>query len=163
MLGAYIGGRLDDKMGSMRSLNIAIWTSSLVLLTLASVQPDTILYFIEVGSEPVWSSPYFATLPELFYFGTNQVFAMFFVTGLSTSRTLMAKLAPPELATQFFGLFALSATVTAFLAPLLVAITTDLFDSQRIGFGSLSILMIIGAILLMRVKEEQATVAPNDN
>jgi UMF1 family MFS transporter len=76
---------------------------------------------------------------------------------------LMAKLAPPELATQFFGLFALSATVTAFLAPLLVAITTDLFDSQRIGFGSLSILMIIGAILLMRVKEEQATVAPNDN
>ena len=163
MLGAYIGGRLDDKMGSMRSLNISIWTSSVVLLTLASVQPDTILYFIEVGSEPVWSSPYFATLPELFYFGTNQVFAMFFVTGLSTSRTLMAKLAPPELATQFFGLFALSATVTAFLAPLLVAITTDLFESQRIGFGSLAILMIIGAILLMKVKEEQATVAPSDN
>ena len=84
---------------------------------------------------------------------------MFFVTGLSTSRTLMARLSPPEMATQFFGLFALSATVTAFLAPLMVATATDLFDSQRIGFGSLAILMVIGAVMLLQVKEEQATVA----
>lgn len=159
MFGAYVGGLLDDRLGSMQALRISIATSSVVLLTLVSVQPDTILYFVEVGSEPVWGSPYFATLPELFYFGTNQVFAMFFVTGLSSSRTLMAKLAPPELATQFFGLFALSATVTAFLAPLLVATATDLFESQRIGFASLAALMIIGAIMLMKVKEEQATVA----
>ena len=159
MLGAYIGGLLDDRLGSMRALRISIATSSMVLLILVSVQPDTILYFVEVGTEPVWGSPYFATLPELFYLATNQIFAMFFVTGLSSSRTLMARLSPPELATQFFGLFALSATVTAFLAPLLVATATDLFESQRIGFASLAALMIIGAIMLMKGKEEQATVA----
>ena len=159
MFGAYVGGRLDDRVGSIRALQIAIGTSSIVLLTLVSVQPDTILYVVQVGSEPVWSSPYFATLPEIFYFATNQVFAMFFVTGLSASRTLMARIAPPEMATQFFGLFALSATVTAFLAPLLVATATDLFESQRIGFGSLALLMIIGAVLLLKVREEQATVA----
>ena len=159
MFGAYMGGRLDDRVGSILALQIAIGTSSVVLLTLVSVQPDTILYFIHVGSDPVWSFPYFSTLPELFYFGTNQVFAMFFVTGLSASRTLMARIAPPEMATQFFGLFALSATVTAFLAPLMVATATDLFESQRIGFGSLAILMVIGAVMLLKVKEEQATVA----
>ncbi len=159
MFGAYVGGLLDDRLGSKRALMISIWTSSIVLLTLVSVQPDTILYVWEVGSESVWSFPYFSSLPEIFYFCTNQVFAMFFVTGLSTSRTLMAKLSPPELATQFFGLFALSATVTAFLAPLLVATATDLFDSQRIGFGSLAALMFIGAVLLIKVREEQATVA----
>ena len=87
---------------------------------------------------------------------------MFFVTGLSASRTLMARLAPPEMATQFFGLFALSATATAFLAPLLVASATDIFASQRIGFASLAILMVIGAIMLMKVKEERATVAVTD-
>jgi UMF1 family MFS transporter len=70
----------------------------------------------------------------------------------------MAKISPPELATQFFGLFALSATVTAFLAPLLVATATDVFNSQRIGFASLASLMIIGAVMLLKVKEEQATV-----
>ena len=159
MFGAYIGGRLDDRVGSMRALQIAIATASIVLLTLVSVQPDTILYVIHVGTEPVWDFPYFATLPELFYFGVNQVFAMFFVTGLSASRTLMARLSPPEMATQFFGLFALSATVTAFLAPLMVATATDVFESQRIGFASLALLMIIGAVLLLQVKEEQATVA----
>lgn len=158
MIGAYIGGRLDDRLGSKRTLLIAISTASLVLLTLVSVQPDTILYVIEVGSEPVWDSPYFATLPELFYLCTNQIFALFFVTGLSTSRTLMAKLSPPEMATQFFGLFALSSTVTAFLAPLMVATTTLLFESQRVGFASLASLMIIGALMLVKVKEEQATV-----
>lgn len=159
MLGAYIGGTLDDKIGSMRTLQIAIGMSSIVLLTLVSVQPDTILYFVVVGTEPVWDFPYFSSLPELFYFCTNQVFAVFFVTGLSSSRTLMAKISPPERATQFFGLFALSATVTAFLAPLLVALTTDLFESQRVGFASLASLMIIGAVMLLWVKEEQATVA----
>jgi UMF1 family MFS transporter len=158
MFGAYMGGRLDDRIGSILALQIAIGTSALVLLTLVSVQPDTILYVIEVGSEPVWDAPYFASLPELFYFATNQVFAMFFVTGLSASRTLMARISPPEMVTQFFGLFALSSTVTAFLAPLLVATVTDLFESQRIGFASLASLMIIGAVMLLKVKEEQATV-----
>jgi UMF1 family MFS transporter len=159
MFGAYAGGRLDDRVGSIKALQIAIGTSSVILLMLVSVQPETILFVVHVGAEPVWNSPYFATLPEIFYFLTNQVFAMFFVTGLSASRTLMARIAPPEMATQFFGLFALSATVTAFLAPLLVATTTDLFESQRLGFGSLALLMIIGGLLLLKVKEEQATVA----
>lgn len=159
MFGAYIGGRLDDRLGSIKTLRIAIVASSVILLILVSVQPATILYVVDVGTEPVWSFPYFSTLPEIFYFCTNQVFAMFFVTGLSASRTLMARLAPPEMATQFFGLFALSATATAFLAPLLVAAATDIFDSQRIGFASLAILMVVGAIMLMKVKEERATVA----
>ena len=159
MVGAYIGGRLDDKLGSIRALQIAIGMSSLLLLNLVSIQPDTIFYFFQVGSAPVWDFPYLQSLPEIVYFCTNQVFAMFFVTGLSSSRTLMAKISPPEMATQFFGLFALSGTVTAFLAPLLVATTTGWFDSQRAGFASLTILMVIGAVMLLKVKEEQATVA----
>ncbi|MEM7099980.1 MAG: MFS transporter [Pseudomonadota bacterium] len=160
MFGAYVGGWLDDKLGSIRALQIAIGTSSVVLLLLVSVQPDTILYVLHVGDSAVWNSPYFASLPEIFYFCTNQIFAMFFVTGLSSSRTLMARISPPQMATQFFGLFALSGTVTAFLAPLLVATMTDWFDSQRVGFASLASLMIIGAVMLLKVKEEQSEVAP---
>jgi UMF1 family MFS transporter len=158
MIGAYIGGRLDDHLGSKRTLQIAVGTASAVLLTLVSVQPDTVLYVIAVSTEPVWDSPYFATLPELFYFCTYQVFSMFFVTGLSSSRAMMARISPPEMATQFFGLFALSSTITAFLAPLMVGIATDFFDSQRVGFATLALLMIIGFLMLFKVKEEQATV-----
>ena len=160
MLGAWIGGLIDDRLGSIATLKVAIGMSSLVLITLVSIQPDTILFWIPVSTDPVWSFPYFSTAAELFYFCTNQVFAMFFVTGLSSSRTLMARISPPEMATQFFGLFALSGTVTAFLAPLMVATATAWFQSQRVGFASLAILMVIGAGLLFVVKEERATVAP---
>ena len=72
----------------------------------------------------------------------------------------MARISPPALMTQFFGLFALSGTVTAFLAPLLVATTTAWFQSQRAGFASLVILMVIGSVMLLKVKEEQSRPAP---
>ncbi len=158
MIGAYVGGLIDDRVGSKRSLKLAIGLSSLILVLLISYERDTIFYFIPVGTEPVWSFPYFRSLPELAYFITNQFFAFFFVTGLSSSRTLMARLSPPEMATQFFGLFALSGTVTAFLAPLVVGTFTDWFDSQRAGMASLIVLMALGYVGLLFVQEEQSQV-----
>ena len=104
--------------------------------------------------------PFFRSLPEVLYFCTNQVFVLFFVTGLASSRTLMARLAPIEMVTQFFGLFALSGTLTAFLAPLLVGGFTSFFDSQQAGFASLVLLMAIGFCGLLFVREERATVHP---
>ena len=160
MVGAWIGGVLDDALGSLRALKVAIGTSCAVLCLLVSYQPGTLFFVVDVPTQPFGVLPFFDTAAELAYFLTNQVFAMFFVTGLSASRTLMARLSPPEMATQFFGLFALSSTVTAFLAPLLVATTTAWFVSQRAGFGSLALLMIAGFALLSWVRQEQATVAP---
>ena len=43
----------------------------------------------------------------------------------------MARISPPEMSTQFFGLYGLSGSVTAFLAPLMVGVITDLTNSQR--------------------------------
>ena len=159
MFGAWVGGILDDRLGSLGALRFAIGMSSVVLVVLVSYQPGTVLFVIPVSTDPVWSFPYFQSVAEIAYFLTNQVFAMFFVTGLSASRTLMARISPPEMATQFFGLFALSGTVTAFLAPLMVATTTTFFQSQRAGFASLALLMVLGFIMLARVKQERATVA----
>ena len=159
MVGAWIGGMLDDRLGSLGALRISIGMSSLVLILLVSVEADKVLFVINVSTAPVWNFPYFRSISELLYLGTYQVFALFFVTGLSSSRTLMARMAPPEMATQFFGLFALSSTATAFLAPLMVATTTSVFHSQRAGFASLAILMVLGFIALRWVREERATVA----
>ena len=159
MFGAWAGGVLDDALCSLGALRVAIVASSLILLVLVSIEPDTVFFVVPVSTEPVWDFPYFRTAAEIIYFCTNQIFAMFFVTGLSASRTLMARISPPEMATQFFGLFALSGTVTAFLAPLMVATTTSFFESQRAGFASLASLMVLGALVLMRVREERATVA----
>ncbi|MEC7991742.1 MAG: MFS transporter, partial [Pseudomonadota bacterium] len=161
MIGAFVGGLLDDRLGSMRTLKVSILMSAIILLVLTSITPDTLFFAFPVSTEAVWSFPYFSSVAELTYLATNQIFALFFVTGLSASRTLMAKLSPPEMATQFFGLYGLSGSVTAFLAPLLVAVVTDISQSQRVGFASLVILILIGGLMLGWVREEQATRAPD--
>ena len=157
MIGAYLGGRLEDRLGSMRTLKVSIFGSATLLVALTSITPATLFFVIPASDEPVWAFPYFSTLAELAYIATNQAFALFFVTGLSASRTLMAKISPPEMATQFFGLYGLSGSITAFLAPLLVAVVTDITQSQRIGFASLVMLIVVGGLMLGLVREEQAT------
>ena len=162
MIGAYLGGRLEDRLGSMRTLKVSISGSATLLVVLTSITPETLFFVIPASDEPVWAFPYFSTLAELAYIATNQAFALFFVTGLSASRTLMAKISPPEMATQFFGLYGLSGSITAFLAPLLVAVVTDITQSQRIGFASLVMLIVVGGLMLGLVREEQATRAVDE-
>ena len=72
----------------------------------------------------------------------------------SASRSMMARLAPPEMRTKMFGLFALSGKATAFLGPALLAIMTDAFASQRAGMASIVVFFIIGALLLLRVNDK---------
>jgi UMF1 family MFS transporter len=160
MFGAYLGGLLDDKLGSLTTLKLAVVMMMLLLLTLVSMQPGTIFFVFSVGTDPVWAFPFFSTIAELTYFAAFQLFAAFFLTGLSASRTVMARISPPEKATQFFGLYSLSGTITAFLAPLMVATTTGWFQSQRVGFASLIVLMLIGAVMLLKVTQERAALAP---
>jgi UMF1 family MFS transporter len=57
---------------------------------------------------------------------------------------------------QFFGLYALSGTATAFLGHALVAAFTRSFHSQRAGFASLIILLIAGLAVLFRVRQERS-------
>jgi UMF1 family MFS transporter len=159
MFGVFLGGLLDDRFGSLATLKIALGTMILLMLMLISIQPDTLFYIVPVSEEAVWSSPYFGTIAEIVYFLSFQVFASLFLTALSASRTLMARISPPEKVTQFFGMYSLSGSVTAFLAPLLVGSMTALFQSQRVGFASLIVLMVIGGIILLKVKQEKVAAA----
>jgi len=70
----------------------------------------------------------------------------------SASRSMMAHLAPIELATQFFGLAALAGKATAFIGPMMVAWLTVGFSSQRVGMATIPILLAIGLVLLLSVK-----------
>jgi UMF1 family MFS transporter len=158
-IGAVIGGRVDDRFGSRTAVLIAIGGTALLLIVAVSLQPGSILFFIDINpGEAIWSFPYFRTLPEILYFLNTQLFGMFITVGFASSRTMMARISPPEMVTQFFGLYALSGTATAFLAPLLVGFFTTTFESQRAGLASLIGLLILGFFMMLFVKEEQAKV-----
>lgn len=158
-IGAVIGGKVDDRFGSRTAVLIAIGGTALLLIVAVSLQPGSVLFFIDiVPGEVIWSFPYFQTLPEILYFLNTQLFGMFITVGFASSRTMMARISPPEMVTQFFGLYALSGTATAFLAPLLVGFFTTTFESQRAGLASLIGLLLLGFFMMFFVREERAEV-----
>ncbi len=69
----------------------------------------------------------------------------------AASRSLMARMAPPERRAAWFGLFALSGRVTGFLGPLALATATSAFASQRAGMAVIVVFLALGAVLLLRV------------
>ena len=71
----------------------------------------------------------------------------------AASRSMMARLAPPKLATEFFGLYALAGKATAFFGPWAVAAATTAFDSQRAGMATIPPFLVLGFLLLLWVRE----------
>ena len=66
----------------------------------------------------------------------------------AASRSLMARLAPPEHRNTGFGLFALSGRVTGFVGPALLGAVTAVFHSQRAGMAVVVTLLATGGLLL---------------
>ena len=44
MVGAYLGGLLDDRFGSMKTLKVAIFFSGVILILMTSVTPDYLFF-----------------------------------------------------------------------------------------------------------------------
>jgi UMF1 family MFS transporter len=156
--GGFIGGWLDNTLGSKRAIQISVGLSCLGMVGAVSTTPDQILFLPYNGSaaEPLWSIPYFRTLPEVVYLGVVMTLAVTITAAFCTSRTMMARIAPVSMMSQFFGLYALSGTATAFLGHALVAAFTRAFESQRAGFASLIILLLAGFALMFKVRQERA-------
>ncbi len=73
----------------------------------------------------------------------------------SASRSMMARLAPPELRTEMFGLYAFSGKAISFLGPALLAFATEQFDSQRAGMATIVIFFVVGLVLLKGVPDRR--------
>lgn len=71
------------------------------------------------------------------------------------SRTLAARLSPPDTVAQTFGLFALTGKATAFMGPFMFGLATDVFHSQRAGMATIVLFWLAGLALLTFVKEER--------
>ncbi len=159
VIGGIVGGWLDNTVGSKRAIMISIGTTTLGVIATVSTTPTQILFFIPYDpatAPPVWSFPYFNTWPEIIFLSMMTSLAVAITAAYANSRTMMARLAPPSMTTEFFGLYALSGTATAFLAPMTVGFFTDLFESQRAGYASILLLLSAGLALMLFVKEEQA-------
>ena len=156
--GGFIGGWLDNRFGPKRAIELSVGLTCVGLLGAVSTTPTEILFMpYDTGAAaPLWSFPYFQTLPEAVYIAMFMLLGITITAAFCTSRSLMAQIAPVSMMSQFFGLYALSGTATAFLGHALVAAFTRAFDSQRAGFASLAILLAAGLALVFWVRQERA-------
>jgi len=163
VLGGLLGGWLDDTFGSKVAIMTSIGGTTVGLMLAVSITPTELFFQPYESTEPIWSLPFFQTVPEITYLAVVILIAIFITAAYANSRTMLARIAPAKMMTEFFGLYALSGTATAFVAPILVGFSTDIFDSQRAGFGSILLLLIAGLIVMLYVREERSERAEDDH
>jgi UMF1 family MFS transporter len=148
-IGAWLGGKFDDKYGPKAVITFSIIVLIAVCLTVVTTDRNMVLLM------PVVDYPGgFAPADIAFYICGCLIGA---AAGpiQAASRTLMADQAEDGQMTEAFGLYALSGKATAFLAPALIAIATDVFNSQRLGITPIIFLFLIGVALLPFVKQNR--------
>ncbi|WP_375593108.1 MFS transporter [Algihabitans albus] len=128
-LGAVGFAWIDDWLGPKRTVLISV--ACLIVLGAAILLVESKLWFYVLGC----------------------AIGIFIGPAQSASRTLMARLAPAEVRTEMFGLYALSGKVTAWMGPILVGFVTVQADSQRWGMATILVLFIAGALLLLPLRE----------
>jgi len=128
VIGAIVGGYFNDLLGSKK----------IIVLSLLGIIISSILILFS------FSKIYF------FIFATTN--GLFIGPIQSASRVVISKMLINEDQSKGFGLFAMSGKLTSFLGPVLVSTLTFVSGSQRIGFSAAIFLLIIGLLLLFRIK-----------
>lgn len=149
-IGAFLGGWLDDRFGSKRVIMGGLVILTLAAFSILSIDRDYVAFFITVAP-PKPGQSLFASAGEQAYVVVGLFIGLVVGPLQSASRTLLARLAPPDQMTQFFGLFALSARVTSFIGPFFVAVVTAATGSQKAGMAVLIGFFLIGGLVLSRV------------
>jgi UMF1 family MFS transporter len=149
--GALIGGVLDDRISAKFVIVSALAVLLVGALGILSVDSSHVLFFFDVEPKAPGSSP-FSSAGERVFLAFAIVVGLVSAPVQASSRSLLARLAPPDKITQYFGLFAFSGKVTAFLAPLLVALVTAVSQSQRLGMAAITLFLITGIALMLPVR-----------
>jgi UMF1 family MFS transporter len=133
--GAMAMGFVDDKIGGKRTIVISL--VGLIAATLLAILAPTEAW--------LWA----AGIAIGIFAGPNQ----------AASRSLMGRFVPHQLENEFFGFFAFSGKLTAFIGPLLLGVLTQASGSQRVGVSVVVVLLLVGLGLLLAVDERAGCAA----
>jgi len=128
-IGAIVGGYANDKFTSK---------SVIIFSLLGLIFSSAIILFIKT---------------KIFFLIFASINGFFIGPIQSASRVFITKSIDENNQASGFGLFALSGKLTSFIGPLLVSTLTYISNSQRIGFSAAIILLLIGLLILLKVKK----------
>jgi UMF1 family MFS transporter len=150
--GAWLGGKLDDKLGPKRVISGSMLILLLSIVAILLVDKDSIL-FVKVAA-PAPGGALFSGAAERAYLVLGCLIGAAGGPLQAASRTLLIHMAPKDRIAQYFGLFALTGKVTSFVGPLLIGVITAVTESQKAGMAVLVLFFAAGLVLLARVREE---------
>ena len=149
--GAVLGGVLDDSRGSKWVIVATLVLFIAGSIGVLSVDEGHVLFVVPVAPK-LPSSAAFSSIGEQAYLAFGILIGVASGPIQASSRTILARMCPPDKITEFFGFFSFSGKITAFAAPLTIGTVTALTGSQRLGIASSLIFMIAGLLLLLKVK-----------
>ncbi|GIT92590.1 MFS transporter [Jannaschia pagri] len=140
---SYIGANIDARHGPKPAITAMILTLTGVVALLCLMSREAFLFIpLSEGS----------LVPDVVFYIIGCVIGGAGGVLQAASRTMMVRHADPARPTEAFGLYALSGKATAFLAPALIWIATDLTGSARLGILPVAGLFMLGLLLLVWVK-----------
>jgi UMF1 family MFS transporter len=145
--GCWVGGRADSAFGPRPVIVVSV----LALIAVCTV-------IVATSREAVFGIPLApgSGLPDTLFYICGGVIGAAGGALQASSRTMLVYEAEPGRMTEAFGLYALTGKATSFLSPLLIALATDLTQSQRLGIAPVVLLLAAGLALLLLVRRRSA-------
>ncbi len=126
--GALTGGMLEDRIGP----------KAIIMFSLGGLLTAGVTLLFVSGPTMFWIFGLFLTL----FVGPAQ----------SSSRTFLARLAPPGHEGQMFGLYATTGRAVSFVAPTLFGVAITVFGTQRAGIVGILVVLAAGMAALAPVR-----------
>jgi len=150
--GGFVGGLIDARIGSRRALVgglVTIGVGAAGLLTTDA----THLFAVAVAPS---DGPAFTSPQELGFVASAIVIALGAGPVHGAMRGLMARIAPLERMTAYFGVYALVGKATNFIGPLVVGAVAASVGSLRLGLTCAFVFLAIGIWAFSKVREERS-------
>ncbi|RWR12344.1 MFS transporter [Paenirhodobacter populi] len=144
---AWLGGKADDRFGPKAVIVPALLVLIATVWGVIFVSRDSV-FGHAVGPDSI--------LPDIAFYLLGGLIGAAGGTLQSASRTLLVAQAEPARITEAFGLYALSGKATAFIAPVTIAVMTQISGSQSVGITPLIVLFVLGLVLLLWVRQDGA-------
>lgn len=148
-LGAIGFAWADDRIGAKPTLLIS-------LIGLIITGSSMVLVGTEAWSwAPTLSLPLDFTPDQQWLLLLGMGLGVFFGPAQAAARSMMARISPPGLETEFFGIYALTGRAVGVLGPLAYGLAVTMLGSQRAGMATVIVLFLLGTALLLTVKERR--------
>lgn len=112
---------------------------------------------ISIGALTVLGGAALAVTSVTWFWALALALSTFFGPAQAASRSLMARMAPPAIRTEMFGLYGLAGRTASWAGPLVVGWITLAVGDFRVGMATILVFLVAGLWLLWGVPYEQKT------